>query len=416
MPCCTCTTGSPERSSERSRSMPSTELTDLRSRAARERGAARELRALDSVGAHEKILGTQEKLRRRKQRPGGISPKQLVAALSVVPEFRESGMHLSVHAHGGALRQVIEDRRGLLEKKRQVVLDPGGRDAVAHVLVDAALRRIALEAVAEAAAELVAPGLVHGKLARRKQADLRDLVKRALGVRVERADRFDLGVEEVEPVGERAAHGEKIDEAPAHAVLARRDHLRDVAVACERELRAQGVEIERFSRLQKKAVPGEERRRTQARERGRSGNNGDVEILAHDAVKRREALRHEVVVRREMIVRQGLPVGEEQRLQLRREPRDLVLEPLRFGRLGAEDNGRTRASRETRERQRGARSVKDAARALRCVWKDNCAHRLNDRNSKTRVRRRLGLRDSSSNSGDRYNYILLNLPNFNPIQ
>jgi len=35
--CWTCTTGSPERSSDRSRSIPSTELTDLRSRAARER-------------------------------------------------------------------------------------------------------------------------------------------------------------------------------------------------------------------------------------------------------------------------------------------------------------------------------------------------------------------------------------------
>jgi len=33
---------------------------------------------------------------------------------------------------------------------------------------------------------------------------------------------------------------------------------------------------------------------------------------AHDAVKGREALRHQVVVRREMIVGQGLPVGQEQ--------------------------------------------------------------------------------------------------------
>src|SRR6266853_1118467 len=253
--------------------------------------------------------------------------------------------------------------------------------------------------------------------ARREQADLRDLVERALGVRVERADRFDLRIEEVEPVGERAAHGEKIDESAAHAVLARRDHLRDVAVAGERELGAQRIEVERFSCFQKEAVPGEERRRTQAREGGRSGNDGDVEILAHDAVKGREALRHQVVVRREMIVGQGLPVGQEQHRKLRREPRDLVLQPLRLGRLGAENHGRTRASRETRERQRVARAVQaGGARVLLRFGKDNCAHRSSDRNSKTRVEPRLDSRSHGWNSGPGYNYIVSNSSNPTLIQ
>src|SRR5260221_8315387 len=99
-------------------------------------------------------------------------------------------MHLSVHADGGALRQVVEDRRGLLEKERQVVLDPGGRDAVAHVLVDAAPRWGALEAVPGAAAGLVAPALVPGKIARRQEPGFRGLVGRALGGRVARAGRF----------------------------------------------------------------------------------------------------------------------------------------------------------------------------------------------------------------------------------
>src|SRR2546426_9335080 len=45
--------------------------------------------------------------------------RSLVAALRVAPEFGERGVHLAVHAHGGASGQVVEDRRGFLEEKRQ---------------------------------------------------------------------------------------------------------------------------------------------------------------------------------------------------------------------------------------------------------------------------------------------------------
>ncbi len=356
----------------------------------RELGQRNSLRRFDVgpgeiVRPHEEILGAQENLRGRQQGPRPVALQELVAAVRVAPELGEGGVHLAVHADGGAFRQVVEDRRGLLEEKRQVVLDPGGRDAVAHVLVDAALRRIALEAVAVAAAEPVAPGLVHGKLARRQEPDLRDLVERALAVRIERADRLDFLIEQVEPVGQRAAHGKEVDQSAAHAVLARRDHLRDVAVAGEGELRAQAAELERFSRLEEEAVRGEEGRRREARERGRRGYDGDVEVLAHDAVERREALRHQIVVRREMIVGQGLPVGQEQPLELRREPRDLVLQPLRLGRLGAEDDGRPRGTRCARERERVAGAVE--AGGARVLF-DDCTHRFRFRNSKTRVKRR----------------------------
>ena len=46
------------------------------------------------------------------------------------------------------------------------------------------------------------------------------------------------------PVGQRAAHREEVDQAAADAELARRDDLRDVLVAGERELRAQRVDVE----------------------------------------------------------------------------------------------------------------------------------------------------------------------------
>src|SRR5258706_15507867 len=143
-----------------------------------DRGAARELRPLESFRAHEKILGREEKLRRRKQRPGGISPQQLVAALSVVPEFRESAMHLSVHAHGGALRQVVEERRGLLEKERQVVLDPGGRGAVAPGLLNGAPPWGAPQTGAETGAGIGSPRPLPREISRREQAGFSGPLKR----------------------------------------------------------------------------------------------------------------------------------------------------------------------------------------------------------------------------------------------
>src|SRR5436853_576129 len=120
MPCCTCTTGSPARSSDRSRSIPSTELTALRSRAARERavqgiGSAplhRELGKRGSLsrfdvgsgetfGANEKLLGAQENLRGREQRPRAVAGEQLVAAVRVSRELGKGVVHFPMHVDRG---------------------------------------------------------------------------------------------------------------------------------------------------------------------------------------------------------------------------------------------------------------------------------------------------------------------------
>ena len=87
-----------------------------------------------------------------------------------------------------------------------------------------------------------------------------------------------------------------------------------------------------------------------------------------------------------MIVGQGLPVGQEQPLELRREPRDLVLQPLGFGRLLAKDEDGARGAGEARERERVARAVK--ARGAGVLF-DDCARRFRHGNSKTRVKLRL---------------------------
>ena len=116
------------------------------------------------------------------------------------------------------------------------------------------LRRIAFEELAEARAEARAAFVVERELARRQQAHVAHRVERALGVDVEGADRLDVVAEQVEAVGHGAAHGEEVDQAAAHAELARRHHLRHVRVAGERQLRAQRVDVEAASPCVRKNV------------------------------------------------------------------------------------------------------------------------------------------------------------------
>jgi hypothetical protein len=84
-----------------------------------------------------------------------------------------------------------------------------------------------------------ARGLVHRELAARQQAHLGHGVEAALAVGVEGADRVDLVVEQVDPVGLRRAHREQVDQPAAHRVFAGADHLRHVLVAGQGELRLQ---------------------------------------------------------------------------------------------------------------------------------------------------------------------------------
>ncbi len=62
--------------------------------------------------------------------------------------------------------------------------------------------------------------------------------------------RLDLVAEEIEPVGQRGAHREQVDQSAADAEFAGRDDLRHVRVAGERELRAQRIDVELLALLQ----------------------------------------------------------------------------------------------------------------------------------------------------------------------
>jgi len=163
------------------------------------RRAEGELRV--GVGAGVELLGREEQALGRQGRALGVALDEAVAVLRVLPEALEGGFEVAVQHHGGGLAEVVKDGGGLLEEQRQVVLDAGGGHAVAHVLVDAALGRVAIQQFAPAAAKFGACRVVHREFAAGQQTHLGHRVEAALAVGVEGADAVDLVVEQIHPVG-----------------------------------------------------------------------------------------------------------------------------------------------------------------------------------------------------------------------
>ncbi|MCY1525359.1 hypothetical protein D9M68_603350 [compost metagenome] len=299
--------------------------------------AQRELRVF--VGAGVELLGAEEQRLGRQHGPLGVALDEAVAVLRVLPEALEGGFEVAVQYHRGRFTEVVEHGRGLLEEQRQVVLDAGGGHAVAHVLVDAALGRVALEQFAPAAAKARAGVVVHRELAARQQAHLGHGVEAALGVGVEGADGVDLVIEQVDAKRHRRAHREQVDQAAAHRVLARAHHLRHVAVAGQRELGLELGLLQLLLGLELEGVAGQEGRRRQPVQRGGGRHQHHVGLLLADAPQRGQALADQVLVRRKAVVGQRFPVGEEGAAQFGCEEGDFVDEPLGVVRVGGEHRG-----------------------------------------------------------------------------
>ena len=236
--------------------------------------------------------------------------------------------------HQRADWQIVGKCCGGLEEQRQVVLDAGGRDPAGDVLVQRRLRRITFEYFAEATPEPRSTAVIERKLASRKQAHFGHRIDGALAVDVERANRLDLVVEEVDAIRQRAAHRKQIDQSAANAVFAGRDHLRHVGVAGERQLRAQPIDIEPFVLRQEKCERTDVCGRRESIERRRRSDQHYVAVTSRDAIERRQTLGHQVLVRRKMIVGQRLPVGQDGNAQRRRKPRDFLGKALRRERVG----------------------------------------------------------------------------------
>ena len=213
------------------------------------------------LGVREELLRVQEEVGRRQDRAGRVPREEAMPFAGLVPEALDGGLDGAVHDDHGVRRQVVEQRRRLFEEQRQEVLDALRRDAVADVLVDARSARIAFDPVAPAAAERLPRRFVDRELPARQQADVRDRIQAALRVRIERPDRLQPVIEQVEPVRQRRTHREQVEQSAADRELARRDHLRNVLVAGKHELGPQRLDVHLLALAEEEGVAGDVLRR-----------------------------------------------------------------------------------------------------------------------------------------------------------
>jgi len=122
--------------------------------------------------------------------------------------------------HLGIARQVVEQGRGFIEKQWQVVLDAGRCNSAAQVLKNRAAAEVDIKALSKACLEAGHGVFLQGELACRQQSHRFDLVDRALVFRIEGAQGFDFVVEQVDPVGQFAAHREQVDQCAANGEFA----------------------------------------------------------------------------------------------------------------------------------------------------------------------------------------------------
>ena len=182
-------------------------------------------KAAEGLESLKERFGGKEERFGRKHRTLAIAVEELVAARGILPEALHGPVDVADRDHGRIGRKVVKQRCRRFEEQWDVVLDAGERDAGADIAVRQRARGIALEHLAKLRPEVVARSLVHRELATGQQLHRRNRIETALRIDIERPDRLDLVVEQIDPVGHDRAHGKQVNQAAAHAELARCGHL-----------------------------------------------------------------------------------------------------------------------------------------------------------------------------------------------
>ena len=242
---------------------------------------------------------------------------------------------------GTGRRQVVEHGGRLVKEQRQVVLDTGGCQAFAHVLVDAAARRVALHQLAPLVAEAGACCIVHREFASRQQAHFLYRVQAALAVRVKGTDAVDLVIKQIHPVRLLRAHRVQVDQAAAHRIFAGAHHLAHMGIAGHGQLTSQRRLVQLLAGLEMEGITGQKRGRAEPVER-RAGRNqhhiGTVmAVVLADTPQRRQTLADQVLVRREAVIGQGFPVRKQDAAQCRIKKRQLIQQALGIRRIRGDD-------------------------------------------------------------------------------
>ncbi|MNO97438.1 hypothetical protein D3C76_891470 [compost metagenome] len=287
----------------------------------------------------EAVFHRQEQLGRRQQRPAEVAAAVFITPAHVVPEVFGGLFHAGQREHLGVGRQVVEQGRGFFEEQRQVVLDTGGDDAAGQVLEDCTAAEVDVEALAKACLEAGHFFLLHREFACRQQAHRIHLVDRALGLGVEGAQRLDLVIEQVDAVGQLAAHREQVDQRAAHGELAMLVDGVDAAIATGLQAQAHLLHVDGLAHVQHQAAAQQEAGRRQAVQGGGDRHHEDAVAQLRQAVQAGDALGDDVLVRREQVVGQGFPIGERQHGQVRGKEAQLLLQTVGGLAVGRQQQG-----------------------------------------------------------------------------
>ena len=196
---------------------------------------------------------------------------------------------------------------------------------------------IDLETLAKARAESGQCALVEGEFPCWQQMNAFDLVDRALGLRVEGAQRFDFLIEQVDAVGQAAAHREQVQQGAAHGVVAMFINRIDTAVAGGIQVLAHAVDVQPLADLQHQYRAAKEGAGRNAVQQGDHRHDEDAMTYLGQAIQGLQALGDDVLVRREAVVGQGFPIGEGGHRQVRGEEPQFLFQAVRHGGIPGDD-------------------------------------------------------------------------------
>ncbi len=227
-------------------------------------------------------------------------------------------------------------------EQREPVLDAGAALALANRGVEQVITRGAeLRHVARAEARYAL--LVEQHLADRQQLDRLELAGRALGLRVEGADRLQGIAEQVEPHRLLGAGGEHVDHPAADGELAAVGHGGGPHVAVDGEVAFQ------VGHLDPAAGPGRVARLGQlcagrhamqhGRDRGDHQPRRLLPVRLGQPAERRHPLRGDARRRADAVVGQAVPIGQADQLHLPREEADRFGKGGGAGRVARDEHG-----------------------------------------------------------------------------
>jgi hypothetical protein len=197
----------------------------------------------------------------------GIVSALLVPARDLAEHLGGGALHIRLRGDDRVAGQVIEQRRGRVEEQRQVVLDARRRRALGDVAIDRHARQIAGETIAEAPFEILDAVGGQWEFTRRQQSQGLHFLARALRLRIEHANGFDLVIEQVDAIRRRAAHRVQVDDRAAYRELAGRHDLRTRDVAGAAQAVTEGTDVEHFANAEIERVPVDVGLRRQALQR-----------------------------------------------------------------------------------------------------------------------------------------------------